>query len=71
MRHFEQSLRAVAGARHLDEETFELIGLVDDYVFGFALREAQEREEHERGWPPEVRRLPPARTRQRRVPADP
>ena len=29
--------------------------MIDDYVFGFALRDAQERDEQERGWPPEVR----------------
>jgi len=55
MRHFEQSLQAASGAGISVEDTFELIGLVDDYVFGFALRDAQERDEHERGWPPEVR----------------
>lgn len=54
MRHFEQSLRAVAGLGLDRDETFDLIGQVDDYVFGYALREVQEREEHERGWPPEV-----------------
>jgi AcrR family transcriptional regulator len=54
MRHFEQSLQTVAGLGLSRNETFELIGQVDDYVFGFALREVQEREEHERGWPPEV-----------------
>jgi AcrR family transcriptional regulator len=54
MRHFEQSLRAVAGLGLDKEQTFELIGQVDDYVFGYALRELQEAEEHERGWPPEV-----------------
>jgi AcrR family transcriptional regulator len=54
MRHFEQSLQAVASL-DIDQETvFELIGQVDDYVFGYALREAQEREEHQRGWPPEM-----------------
>jgi AcrR family transcriptional regulator len=55
MRHFEQSLQAASNAGISAEETFELIGLVDDYVFGFALRDAQERDEHERGWPPETR----------------
>jgi AcrR family transcriptional regulator len=55
MRHFEQSLQAASGAGISAEETFELIGLVDDYVFGFALRDAQERDEHKHGWPPEVR----------------
>ena len=48
-------LRAASGAGISAEDTFELIGLVDDYVFGFALSDAQERDEHERGWPPEVR----------------
>jgi AcrR family transcriptional regulator len=54
MRHFEQSLRAVAPLGLDRNETFELIGQVDDYVFGYALREVQEQEEHERGWPAEV-----------------
>lgn len=54
MRHFEQSLQAVAGLDLDREQTFEIIGQVDDYVFGYSLRELQEREEHERGWPPEV-----------------
>jgi AcrR family transcriptional regulator len=54
MRHFEQSLQAVAGLGLDRNETFELIGQIDDYVFGYSLREVQEREEHARGWPPEV-----------------
>ena len=54
MRHFEQSLAAVASLELEREESFELIGQVDDYVFGYALREVQELEEHERGWPTEV-----------------
>jgi AcrR family transcriptional regulator len=54
MRHFEQSLRAVASLGIDKEQTFEVIGQIDDYVFGYALREVQEAEEHERGWPPEV-----------------
>ncbi len=54
MRHFEQSLAAVAGLALDRNETFELIGQVDDYVFGYALREVQEMEEHERGWPADV-----------------
>ena len=54
MRHFEQSLQAVAGLGLDREHTFEVIGQIDDYVFGYALREIQEREEHERGWPAEV-----------------
>lgn len=54
MRHFEQSLQAVSSLDVDPQTRFELIGQIDDYVFGFALREAQEMEEHERGWPPEV-----------------
>lgn len=54
MRHFEQSLQAVAVLGLGRNETFELIGQIDDYVFGYALREVQELEEHARGWPPEV-----------------
>jgi AcrR family transcriptional regulator len=54
MRHFEQSLAAVSSLDLDREETFELIGQLDDYVFGYALREVQELEEHERGWPAEV-----------------
>jgi AcrR family transcriptional regulator len=55
MRHFEQSLQAVAGLDLERQLLFELIGQVDDYVFGYALREIQEREEHERGgFPPDV-----------------
>jgi AcrR family transcriptional regulator len=54
LRHFEQSLQAVAGLDLDRDATFELIGQIDDYVFGYALREQQEEEEHERGWPPEV-----------------
>jgi AcrR family transcriptional regulator len=54
MRHFEQSLRAVAGLGLDREQTFEVIGQVDDYVFGYSLREVQEREEQEHGWSPEV-----------------
>lgn len=54
LRHFEQSLQALAAAPLSDSEKFELIGQIDDYVYGFALREAQELDEHRRGWPPEV-----------------
>jgi AcrR family transcriptional regulator len=54
MRHFEQSLQAVASLDLDKEQTFEVIGQIDDYVFGYALREVQEAEEHERGWTPEV-----------------
>jgi AcrR family transcriptional regulator len=54
MRHFEQSLQAMASLGLEREQTFEIIGQLDDYVFGYSLREIQEREEFERGWPPEV-----------------
>lgn len=54
LRHFEQSLQAVAPLGLGKEQTFEVIGQVDDYVFGYSLREIQEAEEHKRGWPPEV-----------------
>ncbi len=54
VRHFEQTLAAVSSLDISDKRKFELISLVDDYVFGFCLREAQEREEHRRGFPSEV-----------------
>jgi len=54
MRHFEQSLAAVAPLELDRDELFDLIGQVDDYVFGFSLREQQELEEQMRGWPREV-----------------
>jgi AcrR family transcriptional regulator len=54
VRHFEQSLTAVSSLELRAAEKFELISLVDDYVFGFCLREAQEIEEHQHGFPPEV-----------------
>jgi AcrR family transcriptional regulator len=54
LRHFEQSLRAVADLGLTRQETFEVVGQVDDYVFGYALRELQEQEEHERGFSPQV-----------------
>ena len=54
MRHFEQSLQAVAGLGLDREQTFEVIGQVDDYVFGYSLREVQEADEQEHGWSPEV-----------------
>jgi AcrR family transcriptional regulator len=55
MHHFEQSLEAMAGAGISARATFEAIVLVDEYVFGFAIREARESAEHERGWTPGVR----------------
>jgi len=54
MRHFEQSLQAVASLGLDREQTFEVIGQVDDYVFGYSLREVQEAAEQEHGWSPEV-----------------
>jgi AcrR family transcriptional regulator len=39
LRHFEQSMAAVSGLRVPQRDRVELIGLVDDYVFGFTLRE--------------------------------
>jgi AcrR family transcriptional regulator len=54
MRHFEQSLQAVAGLELDREQTFEVIGQVDDYVFGYSLREVQEAKEQEQGWTPAV-----------------
>ncbi len=54
MRHFEQSLQAVAGLGLGREQTFEVIGQIDDYVFGYSLREVQEAQEQERGWSPAV-----------------
>jgi AcrR family transcriptional regulator len=54
LRHFEQSLAAVSELDISVEARFELISMVDDYVFGFCLREVQEMEEHRRGWSLEV-----------------
>jgi AcrR family transcriptional regulator len=39
LKHFEQSLAAVSGLKVPPRERLELVGLVDDYVFGFTLRE--------------------------------
>ncbi|HEV7483708.1 MAG TPA: TetR/AcrR family transcriptional regulator [Solirubrobacterales bacterium] len=55
MRHFEQSLEAMSSAGISSRAMFEAIVLVDEYVFGFAIREAQESAEHDRGWAPGVR----------------
>lgn len=55
LRHFEQSLQAMSAVEIARETKFEAIVLIDEYVFGFAIREAQEADEHERGWPPGVR----------------
>ena len=40
MRHFEQSLAAVAGTGLDAAARLELVGMVDDYIYGFAFREA-------------------------------
>ena len=40
MRHFEQSLAAVAATGLPVERRLELIAMVDDYVYGFAMRAA-------------------------------
>jgi AcrR family transcriptional regulator len=55
MRHFEQSLQAVTGLGLDREQTLEVIGQVDDYVFGYSLREVQEAAEQEHGWSPAVK----------------
>jgi AcrR family transcriptional regulator len=39
LRHFEQSMAAVSELQAPTRERVELIGLVDDYVFGFTIRE--------------------------------
>ncbi len=54
---FEQALSAFAGVTISDEKKFELVSLVEDYVLGFALREAREISEQDRGWDPEVLEL--------------
>jgi AcrR family transcriptional regulator len=40
MRHFEQSLAAVAGTGLDADERLEIIAMVDDYVWGFVMRES-------------------------------
>ncbi|MEZ5075860.1 MAG: TetR/AcrR family transcriptional regulator [Solirubrobacterales bacterium] len=55
LRHFEQSLRAVEGTGASAAAKLEAIVLVDEYIFGFAIREAQERDERADRWDPEVR----------------
>jgi AcrR family transcriptional regulator len=40
LRHFEQSLAAVAGTGLDAKERLQIIAMVDDYVFGFAMRES-------------------------------
>jgi AcrR family transcriptional regulator len=39
LRHFEQSMAAVSELEVAPRDRLELVGLVDDYVFGFTLRE--------------------------------
>ena len=51
---FQQSLRACSSLAIPTDDKFEVIALLDDYVFGHALREAREIVEQERGWTPEV-----------------
>jgi AcrR family transcriptional regulator len=41
MRHFEQSLAAVAGTGLDADERLEIIAMVDDYVYGFVMRESR------------------------------
>ncbi|HTP23805.1 MAG TPA: TetR/AcrR family transcriptional regulator C-terminal domain-containing protein [Solirubrobacteraceae bacterium] len=45
MRHFEQSLAAVADLDIHEQTRFDIILIVDEYVFGYALREAAEQRE--------------------------
>jgi AcrR family transcriptional regulator len=47
MRHFEQSLKVAARAGGDDAERLELVGLVDDYVFGHAIRSREMRRDAE------------------------
>jgi AcrR family transcriptional regulator len=56
VRHFEQSLEAVAHAGLAVRERLHLLGLVDEYVFGFTLRETIDWTPDEDGdpWPPEA-----------------
>ena len=45
LRHFEQSLAAVASTGADAASRLEIIALVDDFVFGYALRRAQDQQE--------------------------
>ena len=74
LRHFDQSVAAVAETG-LDVQTqMEIVALIDDYVFGFVLRasiaafEARE-EEAEPGWMQAVFDYMCGRARDRRLPA--
>jgi len=55
LRHFEQSLQAMAAVEVDRQAKLEAIVLIDEYVFGFAIREAQEASERLHGWAPGVR----------------
>ena len=55
MRHLEQSLQAMAKAGLDPRAQLEAIVLIDEYVFGFAIREAQEPDQDGPGWPADVR----------------
>src|SRR5690606_32931566 len=44
LRHFEQSLAAVAPVGLTDAERLELVFTIDDYVFGYVVRELEARE---------------------------
>jgi AcrR family transcriptional regulator len=50
IRHFEQSLSAVAGLAVDFATQFEIILMLDDYVFGFTLRELMVDRENETMW---------------------
>jgi hypothetical protein len=49
MRHFEQSLQAMSGAGLSARAQLEAIVQVDEYIYGFAIREAQECDKHQHG----------------------
>ncbi len=51
LRHFEQSMAAVSELSVRPRDRLELVGLVDDYVFGFTLRELLQEMYEERGDP--------------------
>jgi AcrR family transcriptional regulator len=56
VRHFEQSLEAMSGAGLDAEERLHVLSLVDEYVFGFTLRETIDFVPEDDGsvWPPET-----------------
>lgn len=49
IRHFEQSIRATADLGLTPEQRMEIVSLVDDYAFGYALRSVEEQREADRG----------------------